>query len=40
MVAIRPRTLGPISAMRSNTMSDLPVVAPTPMKYTDFLNFL
>jgi hypothetical protein len=33
MVAIRPRTLRPISAMRFTAMSDLPAVAPTPMKY-------
>jgi hypothetical protein len=29
MVAVRPRTLRPISAMRSTVMSDLPVVGPT-----------
>jgi hypothetical protein len=33
MGAVRPRTLRPITAMRFTVMSDLPVVASTPMKY-------
>ena len=33
MVAVRPRMLRPISAIRCTGMSDLPAVAPTPMKY-------
>jgi hypothetical protein len=32
MVAVRPRTLRPISAMRFTGMSDLPVVAPIPVQ--------
>ncbi len=32
-VAVRPRTLRPISAMRFSAMSDLPAVAPTTMKH-------
>jgi len=33
MVAVRPRMLKPISAVRFSAMFDLPVVVPTPMKY-------
>jgi hypothetical protein len=32
MAAVKPRMLRPISAMRLTAISDLPVVAPTPMK--------
>ena len=32
-VAVRPRTLRPISATRFTAMSDLQVAAPTPIKY-------
>ena len=33
MVAVRPRMLRPISAMRFSDMFEIPVVTPTPMKY-------
>jgi len=36
MVAVRPRTLRPISATRLTAMSDLPVVARTPRRYYRF----
>ena len=38
MVAVRPRTLIPISAMRFTAMFELPVVAPTRMNTSDFLD--
>ena len=38
MVAVRPRTLRPISAMRFTAMFELPVVAPTRMNTSDFLD--
>ena len=38
MVAVRPRMLRPISAMRFTAMFELPVVAPTRMNTSDFLD--
>ena len=38
MVAVRPRTLRPISAMQFTAMFELPVVAPTRMNTSDFLD--
>ena len=38
MVAVRPRMLRPISAMRFTAMFELPVVAPTRTNTSDFLD--